>query len=347
MSKKFSLIFLTLFLMTAFIGCNKTVNSNNTANNATANNTAVNNAGINTNNTTEANNTTDENGQPILVNAPAGANVVLPKDVPSFPKATAKGKRITNRIIMFDFQTKSDPKEVNDFFIENLRKEGWQLRVQQSNSKEGLFFTKPKRSIKLVAYPNSKEKATDFTIHVVDISDTAVAQQIQVTDKDNKNVPVNVGNLNEAMKMPNTLPKDVPFYPGAERKPTDKPGIWWEYKTKDNVKKIADWYSGELKAKSWSVHLDTSELGDSMVIYTKNNEQGDKIYVGVRVNDIKQADERWITLINYPYNTVIPENLKPISTVEKEQAGAVKAIEEATKKAQELKKKAEKEANKK
>lgn len=346
MSKKFSLIFLTLFLMTTFIGCNKTVNSNNTANNTAANNTAVNNAGINTNNT-EANNATDANGQPILVNAPAGANVVLPKDVPSFPKATAKGKRITHKITMFDFQTKSEPKEVNDFFIENLKKEGWQLRIQQANSKEGLYFTKPKRSIKVVSYPNSKEKATDFTIHVVDLSDVVVNQQIQVTDKDSKNVPVNVGNLNEAMKMPNTLPKDVPFYPGAERKATDKPGIWWEYKTKDNVKKIADWYSGELKAKNWSVHLDTSELGDSMVIYTKNNEQGDKIYVGVRVNDMKQANERWITLINYPYNTVIPENLKPISTVEKEQAGAVKAIEEATKKAQELKKKAEKEANKK
>lgn len=346
MSKKFSLILLTLLLVSAFIGCNRTSNSN-TANNNIANNTSVNNSAVTANNTTEANNMTDVTGQPVLVNAPAGANVVLPKDVPSFPNATVKGKRITNKITMFDFQTKSNTKEVNDFFIEALKKEGWQLRIQQANSKEGLYFTKPKRSIKVVSYPNGKEKATDFTIHVVDISDNPIAQQIEVADKDDKKTPINVGNLNEAMKMPSTLPRDVPFYPGATRKPTDKPGIWWEYKTKDNVKKIVDWYSGELKAKNWDVHLDTSELGDSMVIYTKNNEQGDKMYVGVRVNDMKQADERWITLINYPYNTVIPKDIKPISTIEKEQAGTVKALQEATKKAQELKKKAEKEANKK
>jgi hypothetical protein len=346
MSKKFSVIFLTLFLITTFIGCNKTANSNNTTNNV--NNTTANNTNNTTaSNTTEANNLTDSDGKIIPVNMPAGANVVLPKDVPTFPNATVKGKRITNKITMFDFQTKSNSKEVNDFFIEALKKEGWQLRIQQANSKEGLYFTKPKRSIKVISYPNGKEKLTDFTIHVVDISDNPIAQQIEVADKDDKKTPINVGNLNEAMKMSATLPSDVPFYPGATRKPTDKPGLWWEYKTKDNVKKIADWYSGELKAKNWDVHLDTSELGDSMVIYTKNNEQGDKMYVGVRVNDIKQADERWITLINYPYNTVIPKDIKPLSVVEKEQAGTVKAIQEATKKAQELKKKAEKETNKK
>jgi hypothetical protein len=350
MSKKFFYFLLTLVLISSLTACKKdsqpapTTNTTNTTNTATTST----NAGTTESPTTNVTPGTiapgianPANPRSTLVNAPA-ADITLPKDIPTYPGSELKDKKITNMINRFFFTTSANINEISSFYLEALKKEGWDRRVEQTNSVDGLYFVKPKRTVRLIAYRDGKAGKTDYILNIVDLTGN-VQDKVQVMDEKGSSKEVKVGNVNDAIKLSYKLPSDVPVYPEATKKATENPGVWWEYKSKDPVKKIASWYAEKLKTSGWGVELDTSELGDSMVIYNKTIENGDKMYVGVRVNDMKKENERWITLINYPINTVIPQ-VKPISEVEKEQAGAAKSVREQQKKALDAKLKAERES---
>ena len=96
-------------------------------------------------------------------------------------------------------------------------------------------------------------------------------------------------------------------------------------------------------ANGWEQHMDTSEYGDSMVVYRKKNEEGSFRFIGVRINDLK--DHRNMTIILYPKNIVVPVLQAP-SKVQAQQQQTTDALKEAMKKAMEDKAKAEKEAAK-
>jgi hypothetical protein len=342
MSKKFFYFLLTSVLMISLTACNKTVpNSatNNNPTNSTNTETSTNsNTGANANITTaEAVNTgVDASGRAIPVNVAVGSDVTLASDIPVFPNAKLIDKRLTNKITTFIFSTDALRPEVENFYKDVLKKEGWSWRLEQQNVADGYYFIKPKRTVRVVAYYDGQEKKTLLRLSVFDMTkEEAVPQTMEIMGADGKPVKrVAAANLNDVSRMPLNLAATTPLYPGAQPKPTDKPGQWWEYRTKDPVKKIAEWYDKELKAIGWTLELDTSELGDSMIIYTKNNEKGDRMYIGIRVNDIKEKSERWITLINYPYNATIP-HVDPITKVEKEQPEATKIAKDLAKKNQE------------
>ncbi|MBI4854315.1 MAG: hypothetical protein HY819_21150 [Acidobacteria bacterium] len=344
MSRKFFYLLLTMLLMTSLIACNKT----NTSNNSTTSNFA-NNSTTTTNPIASSNPTTNsENVHPVgdpkspylvPVNVEAGKDATLPNDVPLFPNSTPLDKRQTNKITTFIFTTDAIRTEVENFYKDALKKEGWSHRLEQQNVADGYFFLKPKRTLRVVAYKDGQLNKTVFRLSVSS-AEGEENKAVEIMGEDGKPVKrVMAANLSEAGRMPNII-NSIPLYPSAEKKLSERAGIWWEYKSKDPVKKIADWYDKELKAIGWTLEQDNSELGDSMMIYHKKDEKGNNINVGIRVNDMKEKSERWITVINYPYNSVIPD-LKPISEVEKEQPEATRIAKEIAKKNQEKNKSSE------
>lgn len=333
MSKKFLYFWLTFVLITSLTNCKKTETTNTNTNNSSSTTTQQNTATSNTEAAMEGTKVeTNTNAPSIPVNVTASPNEKLPQDVPIFPNSSPVDKRQTNKITTFIFSTDAITTEVENFYKDALKKEGWIWRLEQQNVADGLLFLKPKRTVRVVAYRDGEKKKTMLRLSLYDGEKNAEPESIQVMGQDGKPVKrIMAANLNEVGKMPLNLAATTPLYPGIKPKATDKPGIWWEYKSSDPVKKIADWYDKELKALGWTVELNTSELGDSMIIYTRTNEKGDKEYEGIRVNDMKEKNERWITLINYPYNATIP-HLKPISEVEKEQPEAAKLAKDLAKK---------------
>jgi len=322
--------------MTSLTACNKTESTSNPTNSSSST-TSSSTTETPTDQPTGTEATNVEKyagGKLVPVNVSASPDAALPPDIPVFPNATPTDKRLTNKITTFVFSTDAITTEVDNFYKEALQKQGWSKRLEQQNVADGNFFIKPKRTVRVVSYRDGQLKKTVFRLSVFDASKEDSNASMEIMGEDGKpKKTITAANLNDVGKMPLNLPATTPLYPGAQQKATDRPGIWWEYKTKDPVKKIADWYDKELKAIGWSLEQDNSELGDSMMIYTKKNEKGDKMNLGIRVNDMKDKGERWITLVNYPYNAVIPD-LDPLSEVEKQQPEAAKIARDLAKKNQ-------------
>ncbi|KAF0249821.1 MAG: hypothetical protein FD167_775 [bacterium] len=244
-------------------------------------------------------------------------------------------KRLTNKITTFLFSTDAITNEVENFYKDALKKEGWNRRLEQQNVADGNFFTKPKRTARVITYRDGQLNKTVIRLSLFDATKEEADSTMEIMGEDGKTVKrITAANLDDVGRMPLNLPATTPLYPGAKQKSSEKPGLWWEYKSPDPVKKIADWYDKELKKIGWDLEQNNSELGDSMMIYSKKDEKANSMHIGIRVNDMKDKGERWITLINYPYNAVIPD-LKPISEVEKEQPEAAKAVRDISKRNQE------------
>ncbi len=330
MSKNFFYFLLSVLLMISLTACNKT-NPTSTKNNPSStditNNQTISNQPV----TTPEKNVGVES-IPVNVSVP---DAILPPDIPVFPNAKPMDKRLTNKITTFVFSTNAITNEVENFYKDALKKEGWSKRLEQQNVADGNFFTKPKRTVRVIAYRDGQLNKTVFRLSLFDATKEEGNSTMEVMGEDGKLVKrITAANLNDAGKMPLGITSTTPLYPGAQQKASERPGIWWEYKTKDPVKKIADWYDKELKTIGWVLEQDNSELGDSMMIYSKKDEKANNMHIGIRVNDMKDKSERWITLINYPYNAVIPD-LKTFTEVEQEQPEAAKIARDLAKKNQE------------
>jgi hypothetical protein len=264
----------------------------------------------------------------IPVNIELGSDVNLPGDVPIYPEAVRLIARQTNKLYIFDYRVAAEMQAVKDFYVKELDRQGWKVQTQQSNSTDGLLYEKNGKSLRIILTRNLKEKAIDihfFVSGLIAATPTASAPEEEAKKK-------YLANLGDALKVPNEVPADVPIYPKGEEKIARKPN-WHEYRTKDSVDTIATWYGDKMTQNGWVVELDTSELGDSMRIYKKRDAQGNKRTIGVRVNNIKEVDERILTLILFP-NNVITAQVEPTSKVTAEQSDAAKKIEGAIKKAQ-------------
>jgi hypothetical protein len=266
----------------------------------------------------------------IPISAPAGDDVKLPGDIPVFPNSETVAKRITGNLNIFDFKVKSTVKEVNDYYIGELKKQGWALDQQMPNSADGLYFKKVGRTVRLITVNHIKDPI-EYHLFVFDGNNRLASASTTQSEEDKKVASaVKMGGLSDLIKFPSTIPEDVPVYPNgkmvAPKRPNHKMFV-----TPDAVKTIASWYSDGLKKTGWKEYNDTSELGDSMVIYEKIAQDGTKRHVGVRVNDLK--DQREYTLIFYPDNAVIPI-LKAPSVVAAQQSEAQRAIVEQQRKAE-------------
>ncbi len=242
----------------------------------------------------------------IPYNVPAGDDVVLPKDIPSYPSAQMVGKRITNKIHIFDFKTDASLQEITKFYQDELKRLDWRYEAQQPNSVDGMFYTKTNRSVRIIPI-DLKDKGREIHIFVAETSPITTASQPE-------DGPVPVANVGELMKINMGLVDELSPYPNAKQQIPSKRN-YRNLTSTDPVNKIADWYGEQLKAKGWQQYNNTSEMGDSMVIYTRKTEDGTKQFVAVRVVDQKQ--ERQINLIVYPNNATVPI-LKPLSEVAKE-----------------------------
>lgn len=332
MSKSFFYFLLTLTLATSLTACSKTenTNSNSSANNPTS--TASPSATPGSENSTPSVSLPNNAPLNIPVNISV-ENAKLPTDIPVFPNSKSIDKRQTNRIINFMFSTDSSTKDVETFYRDSMKKEGWALRLEQQNVADGLYYVKPRRSVRVVSYKDGALNKTVFRLTVSELPKDEDST-MDIMGEDGKVVKrVTAANLNDVGRMPKDFISKCPIYPNATKKLSENPGVWWEYRSKDPVKKIADWYSKELQTINWSLEQDNSELGDSMMIYSKKDEEGRTLHMAVRINDMKDKGERWITLINYPYNSMIPD-LDPLSKVQQEQPEAAKLAKELAKKNQ-------------
>jgi hypothetical protein len=260
---------------------------------------------------------------PMLHNAVAGEDVTLPSDVPVFPKAELAGKRVTNAMHIFDFKASADVNEVIAFYNSEMKNQQWSPAAQQSNSSDGLLFKKPNRLVRVIATKNGKDKSSEIHLFVSEVQ--------KAVDKSDP-ISTNVGNIGDMIKMPKSIPTDVPVYDNSQRKVSAHPRMWYEYRSKDSVDTIASWYTKKMAENGWSVELDTSELGDSYRIFQKDDGKGNKRKIGIRVNDMKKEQERWLTLVLLPDNIVVPP-VKSMSDLKKVQGSAATSIEDAYKKA--------------
>lgn len=269
-------------------------------------------------------------------------NIKLADDVPVFPNSQEVGKLTNHQVKIFDYKTSNTRKEVEDFYKDSLKKNGWAKKDISANSRDGLLFIKGTRLLKVVAHKGKEGNEYHLLLsEPVDKSDAATS----IVDEKTGQTRAYAGNVFNGLNKARYIPADVPKYPNAKDKPSEFVGQWWEYRSNDSVSSIASWYGTQLKNNGWGVELDTSELGDSMIIYNKTDEKGNHRYVGVRVNDRKEEKERWLTLILYPDNTTIP-HVKSLSQLQAEQKDAAKVVADGIKQGNEAKEKALKEYQK-
>lgn len=269
-------------------------------------------------------------------------NIKLAEDVPVFPNSQEVGKKTNYQVKIFDYKTSSSKNEIEAFYQDALKKTGWTKKDISANSKEGLLFFKEKRLLKVVAI-KGKEGA-EYHLLLSEPTDRSNSPT-QIVDEKTGQTRAQIGNIFGGVNKPLYIPVDVPKYPNAKDKISELGGQWWEYRSNDSVSTIASWYSAQLKNNGWGVELDTSELGDSMVIYNKIDDKGNHRYIGVRVNDRKEEKERWLTLITYPDNCAIP-HVKSFTQLQADQKDATKAVEEGIKQGNAAKEKATKEYQK-
>ncbi|MEW6735171.1 MAG: hypothetical protein AB1489_28020 [Acidobacteriota bacterium] len=252
---------------------------------------------------------------PFVRNAPAGDNVTLPSDIPVYPGAQSTGKRITNKIVAFDYKSDATTTAINEFYIKELEKNEWKAQPEQTNSQNGLLFVKPERYVRVVVV-DLKEKGRDIHLSVADAkrADEKQADWMGVVEG-KPGDPKFVGSVGQFMRFSGTILDEAPVYPNSEAKRAKKLANSREWSSSDSVKQIAEWYDQQWKSRGWQRYNDTSELGDSMITYHRQNQEGIKQYVAVRVNDLKST--RNITVILFPDNAIVPI-VKPISVVEAE-----------------------------
>jgi hypothetical protein len=205
-----------------------------------------------------------------------------------------------------------------------LSKLEWKEQTQQPNSTDGILYGKTGRNVRIIPISNKKDQTVDIHVYVTEFN--LVKKNADGTG------PQYVGNIGELIKMPKGIAEDIPQYPNAERKMSRHPGMWYEYRTKDSVDSISNWYSDQMKKNGWEVVLDTSELGDTYRIFGKEDAKGNKRKVGVRVNNMQKEQERWLTLVMLPDNAVVPPVVAP-SKLQGKDGSAATSVEEAIKKA--------------
>lgn len=249
----------------------------------------------------------------------------LPSDVPMYPGAEVTSKRRTNKIKAFSFKTDAHMDEITKFYDEELKKQGWRTIPQLPNSTDGLLYGKDERTVRLITV-NLKSKGFR-EIHMFIAEPDPVDPNAPTGDKNADEARKYLGNVMDTLQF--TDIKKLPAYPDSEPARSRNSIKYRSFKSNDDVQKIASWYADQLTKAGWTKYHDTSEFGDSMVIYNKTDQSKNVNYVGVRVNDRK--DHRDLTLIAYPLNTVIPK-LKTTSELVKEQPEAAKAVEEQMKK---------------
>lgn len=249
----------------------------------------------------------------------------LPSDVPMYPGAEVTSKRKTNKISAFSYKTEAHMQEINKFYDEELKKRGWRTVAQLPNSTDGILYSKDERTVRVITV-NLKSKGFR-EIHLFVAEPDPVDPNAPTGDKNTDEARKYIGNLMDTLKF--TDINSLPTYPNSEQTRSRNGIKYRNFKSNDSVEKIASWYADQLTKSGWAKYHDTSEFGDSMVIYNKTDQENNVNYVGVRVNDKK--DHRDLTLIAYPLNTTIPK-LKTTSELVKEQPEAAKAIEEQMKK---------------
>ncbi len=249
----------------------------------------------------------------------------LPEDVPMYPGAEVTSKRKTNKISAFSYKTEAHMNEITKFYDEELKKRGWRTVAQLPNSTDGLLYSKDERTVRLITV-NLKSKGFR-EIHLFVAEPDPVDPNAPTGDKNTDEARKYIGNVMDTLQFTNL--KALPAYPDSEQGRSRNGIKYRSFKSKDSVQKIANWYSEQLTKSGWAKYHDTSEFGDSMIIYNKTDQGNNVNYVGVRVNDRKEYRE--LTLIAYPLNTVIPK-LKTTSELIKEQPEAAKAVEEQMKK---------------
>lgn len=249
----------------------------------------------------------------------------LPSDVPMYPGAEVTSKRKTNKISAFSYKTEAHMSEITKFYDEELKKQGWRTVAQLPNSTDGLLYSKGERTVRLITV-NLKSKGFR-EIHLFVAEPDPVDPNAPTGDKNTDEARKYIGNVMDTLQFTNL--KSLPAYPDSEQGRSRNGIKYRSFKSKDDVQKIANWYSEQLTKSGWAKYHDTSEFGDSMIIYNKTDQSNNVNYVGVRVNDRKEYRE--LTLIAYPLNTTIPK-LKTTSELVKEQPEAAKAVEEQMKK---------------
>lgn len=252
----------------------------------------------------------------------ADKSVTFPTDIPTFPNAEITGKRVNEEKTIFDFKVKAGLRDVLQFYAREMKGKQWE--PQPAPIADGLHFQKDSRYVQVLPI----QLGDTCEIHVFIKN---VTQPSQLALNKDTAATIYAGNLRDVSKVPTVLPKDVPIYPNSKVKPRsmDTPRYYFMYGSTDPVTSIASWYGAKMKEQGWSVHNDTSEMGDSMVIYRKE-EKGVVRHIAARVNDLK--DERLLTLITYPDNATIPivDPVSKVSGAPQAQA-AMEAIKKAMK----------------
>lgn len=265
----------------------------------------------------------------------------LPNDVPLYPGATITNKRKTNRVYGVSFTTTDAKPSVVEFYNNELKRRGWKPVVQMPNSTDGELYSKGEQLVRVIAIDmRSSRGFTEVHLFITDPAPVEEAKAEQVKAEAGEGMSRDyIGNIAEAFKF--TDLKELPQYPNSERDfllgEGSKGGKYRTFKSKDSVEKIAKWYAEQLPKAGWSKYHDTSEAGDSMIIYSRKLESGDVQYVGVRVND--KQDHRKLTLVSYPINATVPklktteqliaENPEAAKEIEKQMAGrATKKVED-------------------
>lgn len=320
MSKRILFLFLSLVLIGLLTSC-------------TSNSTPTNNSGG-----TPSNQPTDvskinpgnvpingDSSATIAHNVEVGDQYKLPSDIPVISGAVETSKRQSNKLVIFDYRASQNLNEVNKFYNEQMKAQGWEVAPQQSNSTDGLLFKKGSRLTRIISVNNKADKAVDIHFYV--------NEMVQATNKNpEKDTTKVAANVADVLQIAPGIPKDVPVYANSETKVSRKRGIYYEFKSNDSVDTIANWYLDNMKQNGWAVDWDTSAMGDSMKIYTKNDEKGNRRYVGIRVNDVKEENKRWFMIVNYPNNSVIPHSKDP-RMLTGEQPASAEAVKEALERA--------------
>jgi hypothetical protein len=255
-------------------------------------------------------------------------NANLPGDVPAYPGAELTDKRKTGEVTKFVYKTSDTPTKIKEFYTAELNKQKW---LQQYSSGGGdLSFTKDGRMLRITPIALGKQ-GTQLNIFSGEPAQQASAKSETPDDKIKL-----LGNIDETIKYVDDIPPDVPVYPGGEPKDTTvlaKVRTWREFTIKDSVKTIAAWYEEKMKDNGWARYHDTSEGGDSMIIYNKVLAGGGYRFVGIRVNDKKSF--RNLTLVLYPEGVMVPK-LDPPSKVAAKNPEVIKQGEEEKKKVEAL-----------
>lgn len=228
----------------------------------------------------------------LLLVAALGAAVskTLPPDIPAYPEATLAEARTSEAVDIFVLRVRAGVDDINRFYTSRLADQRWQKLVESSNGSDGLYFTRNKRWLRVIAV---NVGGGNSEIHLL----TGVVSHPEPT--------FSLGPLIDDLEYPKSIPSDVPTYKNARAKETTNPQKWREFESRDSVSTISSWYAKRMKSKGWSVHFDNSEHGDSMVVYTKPGPEKVPRYIGVRINN--RGDYRNLTIILYAKGVIVPK----------------------------------------